>query len=226
MVGRGSWAASMRALVAALALVAGGVGSARADDAAQARELYQKATAHYGLGEYEEAANAYQDAYKAKPDAALLFNAAQSFRLAGRLEKALLLYRNYVRLYPGAANVDEVRARVAKMDEQIAADKARVGVPPPPPRAADLPSTPVTPSAASDASFKADVHQDQRDRNQDLEAPRPLTRRPWFWVAVGGAVALVVGIGVAAVSGERSSWSNVMDVQQAQRSGGQELVRW
>lgn len=197
------------ALVLSTASLAWGAGD---DAATKARELYQKATAHYAVGEFEAAAEAYQEAYKVKQDPALLFNAAQSFRLAGMLDKALLLYKNYVRLYPEAKNESEVRARIEKLEAQIAADKAAAATPPPAPPTGAAPaplpaaSPPVEPAVSVTATAP-------------VEQERPLTSKPWFWGAVGGALvvaAVVVGV---ALSGGESSWANVTEVRQAQGFG-------
>ena len=47
--------------------------AAHADDASDAKTHYQKATAHYAVGEYKDAAAEYEAAYKAKQDPALLY---------------------------------------------------------------------------------------------------------------------------------------------------------
>ena len=69
-----------------------------------ARRVYDEATAAFGLGRYAEAAEKYEAAFSLRPDPALLYNAAQSYRLAGNKARALELYRNYVRLYPEGTN--------------------------------------------------------------------------------------------------------------------------
>src|SRR5262245_50081387 len=80
-----------------------------------ARRMYEEATAAFGLGRYGEAAEKYEGAFALRPDPALLYNAAQSYRLAGNKQRALELYRNYVRLYPDGTNAAEARAHVASL---------------------------------------------------------------------------------------------------------------
>ena len=65
----------------------------------EAKRSYERGTAAYVLGHYDEAADAYEHAFTLKPDAALLYNAAQAHRLAGHKTRALLLYQNYLRVY-------------------------------------------------------------------------------------------------------------------------------
>ena len=116
------------ALVCALTLLGG---LARGDDpAADAREHYRKATAHFAVGEFSSAADEYQAAYLLKQDPALLFNAAQARRLAGDSEKALILYKNYAQLYPKARNMPEVRDQIVRCEEAIAAAAKAKTAPP------------------------------------------------------------------------------------------------
>ena len=49
-----------------------------------ARRVYDEATAAFGLGRYAEAAEKYEAAFSLRPDPALLYNAAQSYRLGGQ----------------------------------------------------------------------------------------------------------------------------------------------
>ena len=53
-----------------------------------ARSYLDKATSAYGLGRYAVAAENFEKAYELKPDLALLYNAAQSHRLAGNKQRA------------------------------------------------------------------------------------------------------------------------------------------
>jgi tetratricopeptide (TPR) repeat protein len=121
-------------LVAALAL---GAPAARAGAAeppdektAQAKALSQEANALYAVGDFAQAAEKYQSAYKLKPDPALLYNAAQSSRMAGNNEKALLLYKNYAMFYPNARNITNVELQITKLQEAISAQHKAQTQPP------------------------------------------------------------------------------------------------
>src|SRR6185312_14996699 len=118
----------MRLFVALLLM--GQTAAAWADNAADAKAHYQSATAFFAVGEFAKAADEYQQAYTLKPDPALLYNAAQSYRLAGNNERAIILYKNYVSLYPDQANVDEVRNQIAKLKDAIAAQENAKNNPP------------------------------------------------------------------------------------------------
>ena len=94
--------------VTLLALAVSGRPAIAAEPSA-ARRAYDEATAAFGLGHYQEAAEKYETAFSLRPDPALLYNAAQAYRLAGNRPRALELYRNYLRLYPDRQNADEAR---------------------------------------------------------------------------------------------------------------------
>jgi tetratricopeptide (TPR) repeat protein len=89
-----------------------------------ARKHYDEATSAFGLGRYADAAAEYEAAFRLRPDPALLYNCAQSYRLAGNNARALELYRNYVRLYGDAPNAGDARKHVNDLESQIASDKA------------------------------------------------------------------------------------------------------
>src|SRR4051812_6997634 len=104
-------------------------GVARADNV-DARTHFQRATTHFAVGEFAQAADEYEAAFKSHPDPALLYNAAQAHRLAGNMPKALILYKNYLNLYPRSPNISAVRAQIGKLEEAIAAgEKAKFNPP-------------------------------------------------------------------------------------------------
>src|SRR5262249_46509523 len=90
------------------------------DPTAVARERYQKGTAYYDLGRYADAIRQFEAAYELKNDPALLYNLAQSHRLAGNAEQALHFYRTYLRRVPKATNRDEIEGRITVLEQQIA----------------------------------------------------------------------------------------------------------
>jgi hypothetical protein len=213
-------------LLAALALAR----PAAADDSADAKMHYQKATAHYAVGEYKEAAAEYEAAYKAKQDPALLYNAAQSHRLANDNQKALLLYRNIVKLYPTSKYAAESKDRIEKLEAAIATTQSPpnqpapvegVGTAPPPgagapvqpigaPPAAPPPGAAVAPAPNAPPPGAVVTTTD----SPPPEAGTPIYKQWWFWagavVVVGGAVALTV-----ALSSSTTPWNNVPDVKGA-----------
>jgi tetratricopeptide (TPR) repeat protein len=149
--------------VAVLAFVVGGAANVAAADEAPpkvaekptekeaARAEYKRATAAFGLGQYNEAARAYERAFRLVPDAAFLFNAAQAYRLGGRKPRALELYRNYVRVFGATGEAaDDARRHVEALEAELAVDKpaAAPGAGGPTMPAAGSPLAPVAPAQA------------------------------------------------------------------------------
>src|SRR5580693_3420883 len=130
----GPWSRWFVCVPATLLLLA----SATAVAADDAKAHYQKATAHFAVGEYHDAALEYEEAFKLKQDPAILFNAAQSFRLAGDNQKALLLYNNIIKLYPSTQYAKDSKERIDKLAQATAAP---LPAPVAPPAAAPPPVT-------------------------------------------------------------------------------------
>ncbi|HLK91083.1 MAG TPA: tetratricopeptide repeat protein, partial [Polyangia bacterium] len=154
---RYAWVGAL-SLVIALGTCSGAAAATRDSDA---KQVYEQAMAAFGLGHYAEAAQKYEQAFSLRPDAALLYNAAQSYRLAGNKPRALELYRNCVRLFPSFANADEARGHIATLTREIAeAEKTKAASPPPvvsPPPVASAPAAapgaaPAPASAAAPAA--------------------------------------------------------------------------
>src|SRR4051812_24772702 len=63
------------------------------------KKIYDEALSLYALGHYAEAAPMFEHVFELKHLPALLYNAAQAYRLAGNLEHALTLYQSYLQVY-------------------------------------------------------------------------------------------------------------------------------
>jgi tetratricopeptide (TPR) repeat protein len=193
-------------------------GSAVADDAAEAKALFKKGQAHYAVGEYEAAAEAYQSAYKLKPDAALLFNAAQAYRLGNKLERALTLYRNYLRFYPEARNAETVQGQIAKLEKQIETERAAAIAPPPP-----ITPEPLPPAAPPVAAQPEPAVLSATAPPPD-PADKPIYKKVWFWGVVGGVAAVAaVTVAIVASSGGGGAWNNLPEVRELR---GSAVARW
>src|SRR5688572_23792186 len=192
----------MRVVLALILL--GGVAFAQKDSA---RAHYEKATSHFALGEFDQAAEQYQLAYRAKPDAALLYNAAQSFRLANKLEKALVLYKNYVNLYPRERNVPEVRAQIERLKVAIASAEHAKSSPPI--------STVEPKPSESQPGATAPVPPPRAEPEK-----KPLHKKWWLWTIVGGVVVVGAVVTVAVLMTTPSGpWSNAEEIGPGSRNG-------
>jgi tetratricopeptide (TPR) repeat protein len=175
---------SCRSAVLALCVLA--AGGARADDQADAKAHFEKATSAFALGRFDVAATEYEKAFELKSDPALLFNAAQSHRHAGNKQRALLLYQNYLRIFRKAPNRAEVSHQIAELKQAIDAEAAQ---PPPPPEKTAEPAPPA-PAPVVEAPAPA------LSATASPPPRKPLVKRAWFWGVIAGSV-LVVGGAVA-----------------------------
>ncbi|HEY2745853.1 MAG TPA: tetratricopeptide repeat protein [Polyangia bacterium] len=152
------------------------------------RALFERGSALYALGRYAEAAPLFERAFELKADPALLYNAAQAYRFMDNKTRALTLYQNYIRLYGDSIpNADDVRHQIDQLKEAIAADERSKTAPP---TGVQTPNGAQTTTAPSAATLTATVPPPRK----------PLVKRPWFWVAVGGGAAVVitaVAVGIA-----------------------------
>jgi tetratricopeptide (TPR) repeat protein len=212
---------STRLAVACFVLVALSVGRAFAADTLG--DLEQKATTAFALGRFAEAGGLFEQAFEVKPGPALLYDAAQSYRLAGNKERALVLYENYLRVYGGEQKRAEVESRIDELEKAIAHDEAiakrppnepeRVGSPAasseatPPAAVASAPTLTLSPPPPSGAGAPALVGRPSGGAGKE----RPLVSRPWFWGVISGAVVtgIVVAIVVAAGSGSTGPTATV-----------------
>lgn len=175
---------------------------------ADAKEIYEQATAAFGLGHYAAAAEKYEAAFSLRPDPALLYNAAQSYRLAGNKPRALELYRNCLRLYPNFRNADDARRQVTNLKAEIEQEQdAKAATVPPPVAVAPAPVAPppiaAQPPVAAAASTPLLLDRPAPTATAPAaEADRPFTSKAWFWTAIG---AVVVGGTVAVLLATRGT---------------------
>ena len=191
--------------VAASVLFAGSAhaaGKARTEKAEEAREYLDKATAAFALNRYAVAAENYEKSFELKPDAAVLYNAAQAYRLAGNKERALDLYQSYLRMY-GDDKRAEIEKHIQNLKQAIEKDHAVATSPPTGTApvgvapagsgaaagstmvAAPPPSVPGAPPPAQPAPVLVAQPAPASDQSS-------VVSKPWFWIAVGGVVAAAV----------------------------------
>src|SRR4029077_1095068 len=108
------------------------VRSAHADDEAdQARAYHEKAKAAFALSHYGQAAEFFEKAFELKSDPALLYNAAQSHRLAGNKQRALTLFQNYLHVYGRDDRRAQIEMRIDELKKAIEKDRTELPVAPP-----------------------------------------------------------------------------------------------
>jgi tetratricopeptide (TPR) repeat protein len=117
----------LAALITFLALTP----AARAGSRTVARDAYLRGIKQYNLGEYQAALEAFTSAYNEVPDPPLLFNLAQCQRQLGARQKAITLYRSYLRESGGdPANSAEVHRLITSLEEAVAKENAASAAPP------------------------------------------------------------------------------------------------
>jgi hypothetical protein len=159
-----------------------------------AKAQYDKGVVAYNLQKFDDAIAAFTRAYEIDPAPILLFNIAQSHWKKGRERARPLLLPPLPRRRPQGRQPRQgggphPRARGGEQGEASApAPLPAVTLPPP---AAERTTPPV-------ASL-------ERPIPPPVE-PTPIYRRPWFWGAVGGAVAAGVVAAFLLRPGE-SAWN-------------------
>ncbi|MEO8213834.1 MAG: tetratricopeptide repeat protein [Myxococcales bacterium] len=83
------------------------------------KQHYEKATRAYDVQKYSEAVDEYQKAYEIGGDPAMLYNVAQSYRLADQLSEALRFYRRYLQRSPNARNREDVERKIFDLEKTI-----------------------------------------------------------------------------------------------------------
>ena len=91
-------------------------------DTERARGFYESGARHYAAGQYREAIADFEKARQLKAAPGLDFNIARSYDRLGETEQAMTAYRRYLDSNPSDA--DEVRARVAILEERTAKEAA------------------------------------------------------------------------------------------------------
>jgi tetratricopeptide (TPR) repeat protein len=170
-------------------------------DNEEAKAHYKKGLSEYALGHFKEAAAEYEAAFELAPDPALLYNAAQSHRLAGNKERALLLYENYLRLFPNRPNEREVRRHIANLRAAIASDTNATTSPPTDPMAVKPKNSEAKPPPETAPANPPAATTQPNSTQLTATAPPPKKKTPvWVWGVVGGvggAVVLGVVIGLS-----------------------------
>jgi tetratricopeptide (TPR) repeat protein len=166
---------------------------AHADDRVKARASFRLGSQHYSLGEYREALVAFKEAYRNYEDPSFLFNIAQCERQLDQRADAIRAYRMYLVNAPDAPNREEVRGLIARLEHEVAEERATKAAPPP---GVEPPSVTVTKSEPPPAKVEA------APALTLTAAPPPLREKPtykkwWVWTLVGVAVAGGAAAGLA-----------------------------
>jgi len=165
-------------------------------DAKDAREKFKKASVQFNLGNFEKAVALYEELYEKYPNQpVLLYNLAQTHRIAGDSEKALFFYKRYLVNLPDAPNRAEVTTRIVDLERMVADLKKSQQ---PPNGVADEPAT-ARPAITDPPMVVVST----------TKADRPIYKKWWLWVAVAGGVAVVAtAVTLGVVLGRQQGFSS------------------
>lgn len=189
---------------------------AQQDEATRrARQLYERAEQSYSVGQFADAAQFYEQAYRIKALPGFLFNLGQCHRQLSQFRKARFFFRLYLERKPDSKRRATVQALIRDCDEQLlkVAMAQQQGLDS---RAASQPATqPVTAAHASKAP------------NRDPRAGR--TRKIVLWSGVGLSSALLVtAITTWAIALDKSNRfhdaDTPLDEQERLKESGERLV--
>jgi tetratricopeptide (TPR) repeat protein len=172
-----------------IALLVAAAGTARADNRDKARNAFRLGSQHYSLGEYKEALVAFKEAYRSYEDPSFLFNIAQCERQLDQRADAIRAYRMYLVNAPDANNRDEVRQLIARLERELAEERATKALPPPgvqSPKSEPAPTAVATPAPLTLTVTAAPP-----------QRATPVYKKWWVWTVVGVAVAGGAAAGLA-----------------------------
>jgi tetratricopeptide (TPR) repeat protein len=86
----------------------------------RARVLFQQGVAAYRSGKFYEAVELFLETQRIYPDTQLCFNVARAYENLGNAAAALRYYRDYLRQADRPSDGEDVRARVRKLEQQLA----------------------------------------------------------------------------------------------------------
>ncbi|MBN2723499.1 MAG: PEGA domain-containing protein [Deltaproteobacteria bacterium] len=89
----------------------------------KARESFNAGQALFGAGEYKKAAEKFLEAYKQKPLAAFLYNAAVCFEKIEDYTQAKKFFVEYVAKSPSAKGISAIQARIRLLNKLISIQK-------------------------------------------------------------------------------------------------------
>lgn len=106
----------------------GNLAAAQRMSPAQTKALRQHAdqgSKAFAAGRYQEAINAFEAAYALRPDPVLVFNIANAFRKAGKLDDAIVAYERFLGMSPKKELATEARGNLGELRARQELQRAR-----------------------------------------------------------------------------------------------------
>ena len=156
------------------------------------KDQYSRGVQLYQAGQYEDAIDAFREAYQQKPRALILFNIAQAFRKDQKPASALEHYQRFLaEVKPDEETASQANAR--KYIAEIEAQLALVSKPSPAPVVVAPAVVVVAPPPAAPAVVEKKPEK------------QPVYKKWWLWTAVAAAAVVIVGVGVGVGVGNKSN---------------------
>src|SRR4051812_26621932 len=152
-------------------------------ETAAAKGAYQAGNASFDEADYPRAINYWEDAYRRDCTANLLLkNLARAYELYGQKRQAVVALETFLVREPNSGDKEQIQRRIEVLKKQIAAEK----------------TAPVTPPVAAGAAAPVTTTQGTPEPAPSTEA-RSGTRSPVpLFVAGGGGVVFLIGLGIYA----------------------------
>lgn len=148
----------------------------------------------YREARYQDAVNAFVEAYRLDPDPALVYNTGQAWEKLGNLPNALRAYRDYLRLAPDAPDRATVEAIIQNLETRLSKQEQS------PDRAKnpDVELAPAAETRAATTQTSMDATPAVLVEATPAAASAPARPHPvhwWTYGALGTGVALAAGSG-------------------------------
>jgi tetratricopeptide (TPR) repeat protein len=205
----------MRSWICFLVLISCVTATAHADHRDASLQAFRRGSQHYKLGEYKEALAEFKSAFRHREDPSYLYNIAQCERQLGLREDAVREYKMFLAESADAARKDDARGMIARLEEEIAAERAAKDAAERAARAdAERAAKADAERAAKADAERAAAAQHAQDLALTSTAPPPKAHTPgykkwWVWTIVGVAAAgAAAGLAVGLTRNEAAPTAN------------------
>jgi tetratricopeptide (TPR) repeat protein len=108
------WVLGIFCLLTSLALFA----KPTKEDLAKAERIFEQARVHYNLGQYELAVKEFEESYLLSKHPELLLSIGHCYRLLGKNQEAILVYKSFLRERPDDPERDEILGMIEALSTE------------------------------------------------------------------------------------------------------------
>lgn len=176
----------------------------RSEDTAEAKTLFDAGSRAFDLGQYDQAIDHFEKAYRLSGAPALLLNIAQAHRLAGHCGEAARFYKRFLEKNPKTTRRAEIEARRAEME----ACEARRGDEKPEPGPPGERPPGEKPPGEKPPGEKPPGEKPPPPEKPEDSGSDPWRIVGWSGLAIGGAGAVLAGTMTVLALGKESDLKN------------------